>query len=453
MIRVPVSNLNKFRIVAAMRTGSSRDMQVFMEGFSLPLEDRGRYLARACAKDENLRRRVRRLFRVHDRAGDFLEEPPGETAGERMNARLKMEKPGDLIGHYKLLRQIGEGGCGIVFLAQQEEPVRRKLAIKAVKPGINMRSIVARFEAERQVLALMDHPNIVNVFDAGATPAGRPFFVMEFIRGVKITEYCRLKSLRTSTRLDLFITVCDAIEHAHQKGVIHRDIKPSNILVAEAANGRPVPKVIDFGVAKSAANHKFLDETSSASRGMLIGTPAYMSPEQATCARMDIDPRADVYSLGVLLYELLTGKTPVDYEGLVKAGVDEIRRVITTENLTPPSARLSAMSGEDLKTIAQLQHAEPSRLICNVRGDLDWIVMKALEKNRAQRYPTANELAMDVRRYLASEPVNARRPGCHYKFRKLTLNKRPFTRTIRPGSLRGVKWKKLQNVSSRDQRQ
>ncbi len=436
-----------------MNTESSRDMLVFTEGFSLPLEDRRKFLARACGNDEDLRRRVDRLFKVYDRTGAFLEDPPSKCVGERMQATLDVEKPGDLIGHYKLLRQIGEGGCGIVFLAQQEEPERRKFALKAVKPGMHLRSVIARFEAEREVLALMDHPNIVNVFDAGATPAGRPFFVMEFIRGVKITEYCRLKCLCTSTRLALFITVCDAIEHAHQKGVIHRDIKPSNILVAEAANGRPFPKVIDFGVATSTANHRLPGETCSASNGMLVGTPAYMSPEQATCAHTDIDTRADVYSLGVLLYELLTGTTPFEYERLLRAGLDEIRRVITREDLTPPSARLSAMSREDLKNIAQLQHAGPSRLIRDVRGDLDWIVMKALEKNRAQRYPTANELAMDVRRYLANEPINARRPGCHYKFRKFpSLNKRALTRTIRPASLRGFNWNKLQNLSDRNQR-
>jgi eukaryotic-like serine/threonine-protein kinase len=435
---------------AATHTQSSRDMLVFMEGFCLPLGDRSKYLASACGDDESLRRRVGRLFKVHDRAGDFLEGPPSKTVGERMDARLKMEKPGDLIGHYKLLRQIGEGGCGIVFLAQQEGPGRRKLALKAVKPGMDMRSVVARFEAERQVLALMDHPNIVNVFDAGATPAGRPFFVMEFIRGVKITEYCRLKSLCTCVRLTLFATICDAIEHAHQRGVIHRDIKPSNILVSEAANGIPFPKVIDFGVAKSAANHQLFDESVSNANGMLIGTPAYMSPEQAAYARKEIDTRADVYSLGVLLYELLTGTTPFDYEALLKAGLDEIRRVISVENAVPPSVRLSAMAAEDLKSIAQLQQAQPSRLIGDVRGDLDQIVMKALEKNRVQRYPTANELAKDVRRYLAKEPINPRSPNGHNKFRKLVRpRKSVLTQTIRSRSLQVFNW----NLSSRNQRQ
>ncbi|HTV42161.1 MAG TPA: serine/threonine-protein kinase [Candidatus Sulfotelmatobacter sp.] len=399
-----------------MSTESSRDMQIFMEGFSLPLERRSAYLARACGDDKTLRSRVGRLFKAYDRTGDFLDEPPSKFAAERIAAVLNTEKPGDLIGNYKLLRQIGEGACGVVFLAQQEEPVRRKLALKAVKPGVDMRSVIARFEAERQVLALMDHPNIVNVFDAGATPAGRPFLVMEFVRGVKITEYCRLKSLATSARLGLLITICDAIQHAHRKGVIHRDIKPSNILVAEAANGKPLPKVIDFGVAKSM--RQFPDEAFSNENGTLLGTPAYMSPEQAAGASTDLDSRADVYSLGVLLYELLTGTTPYDYKALSMAGIENIRRVITTESPVTPSAQLSAMPAEDLRSIAHLQLAEPVKLIRDVRGDLDWIVMKALEKDRARRYPTANGLAMDLRHYLAGKSIAARPSICLYKFRK-----------------------------------
>ena len=402
-----------------MNAESSGDELIFMESFSLSLKGRRAYLERACGHDENQRGRVERLFKVYDRAGSFLEEPPSKVFTQRrIQATRNMEKPGDSIGHYKLLRQIGEGGWGIVFLAQQQEPVRRKLALKAVKPGIETKAVNARFEAERQTLAMMDHPNIAHVFDGGATPAGRPFFVMEFVHGVKITEYCRLKSLATSARLALFITVCDAIQHAHQKGVIHRDIKPSNILVAEEANGKPYPKVIDFGIAKSAAHQQFLDKTFSTANGMLVGTPAYMSPEQAACAPMDIDPRADVYSLGVLLYELLTGTTPFDYQALLKAGLDQIRSVITTENPVPPSERLSAMSTENLRQVAQLRQAEPSTLLTEVRGELDRIVMKALEKDRAQRYPTADGLAMDVRHYLASERDIASPPGCRYKFRK-----------------------------------
>ena len=397
-----------------MNAESNGDALIFMEGFSLPLEDRRAYLERACGQDENLRGRIERLFEVYDRSGSFLEESPSKCfAEQRIQGTLNMEKPGDSIGHYKLLRQIGEGGWGIVFLAQQEEPVRRNLALKAVKPGIETRAVNAQFEVERQTLALMDHPNIAHVFDGGATPAGRPFFVMEFVHGVKITEYCRVKSLATPARLDLFITICDAIQHAHQKGVIHRDIKPSNILVAEEANGKPFPKVIDFGIAKSPICQQFSDKNFSTADGMLVGTPAYMSPEQAACAPMNIDPRADVYSLGVLLYELLTGTTPFDYQALLKAGFDQIQSVITTENTAPPSERLSAMSTEDLGKIAQLQQVEPSTLLRDVRGELDRIVMKALEKDRAQRYPTADGLATDVRHYLANELVAAQTDSEH----------------------------------------
>lgn len=385
-----------------MSTGSSQERAIFMKYFRLPLESRRACLDRACRNNEKLRQRVERLIKVHDRLGDFLEEPAFVT-----RATPRKERPGDRIGHYKLLRKIGEGGWGIVFLAEQGAPVPRKLALKAVKPGMDTKAVIARFEAEREALALMDHPNIVHVFDAGATLAGRPFFVMEFVCGVEITEYCKLKSLATSARLDLFITICGAIHHAHQRGIIHRDIKPSNILIAETADGRPFPKIIDFGVAKFVANHQFSDETLSATNGMLIGTPGYMSPEQADWAPMEIDIRADVYSLGVLLYQLLTGTTPFDYEALLKTQIDEIRHVITTKNPVPPSARLSAMSAADLRNRAQLQRSEPSRLVSEVRGGLDCIVMKALEKNRVQRYSSTEALAMDVRRYLAKEPLVA----------------------------------------------
>jgi eukaryotic-like serine/threonine-protein kinase len=435
-----------------MNTESSRDILIFMEGFSLPPEDRRAYLERSCGDDNKLRGRIEQLFKVYDQAGSFLEEPPSKIVSERIHATLKMEKPGDFIGNYKLLRQIGEGGWGRVFLAQQEGPVRRKLALKAIKPGMETRAVIAQFEAERQALALMDHPNIAHIFDGGATPAGRPFFVMEFVPGVKITDYCRLNSLPTCARLALFITVCDAVQHAHQKGIIHRDIKPSNILVAEEPNGKPFPKVIDFGIARSTANQPLPEKAFSTEKGMLIGTPAYMSPEQASHAPTDIDTRADVYSLGVLLYELLTGTTPFNYEALLKAGLDEMRRVITVENPVPPSARLDVMPRDDLRNIAQLQRVEPSTLICDIRGDLDWIVLKALEKDRVQRYPTAHGLAMDLRHYLANEPVVGRPASGHCKFpKRVRLNKRAFSRTSRRSSVPGFSWKKLRNASTQNQ--
>jgi serine/threonine protein kinase len=405
-----------------MNDSSDPDVAVFAEAIQLSPGERAAYLSQACGTDEPLRQRVERLLKAHDLAGDFLEQPA--RAAEAVAEIPFGEKPGDRIGRYTLLEQIGEGGCGVVYLAQQEEPVRRRVALKIIKPGMDTKSVMARFEAERQALALMDHSNIAKVFDAGATQSGRPYFVMELVNGVKITEYCDSKSLTTEERLGLFVQVCRAIQHAHQKGIIHRDIKPSNILVTTTAEGFPVPVVIDFGIAKATTQQRLTDSTLFTAFEMLIGTPAYMSPEQADLSSVDVDTRTDVYSLGVLLYELLTGAPPFESASLMKAGLDETRRIIRERDPEQPSLRLIAMTGANLTTVAQRRQAAPPALIRSVRGDLDWIVMKALEKDRTRRYETANGLALDVQRYLANEPVLARPPSKLYKLQKTVQRNR-----------------------------
>ncbi len=327
------------------------------------------------------------------------------------------EQPGDRIGHYKLLQQLGEGGCGIVYMAEQEEPVRRRVALKVIKLGMDTKSVIARFEAERQALALMDHPNIAKVLDAGATNTGRPFFVMELVRGIRITDYCDQNKLSTEERLKLFAQVCHAIQHAHQKGIIHRDIKPSNIMVT-LHDGVPVPKVIDFGIAK-ATQGRLTDQTLFTAFEQFIGTPAYMSPEQAEMSGLDVDTRSDIYALGVLLYELLTGQTPFDTKELLASGLDKLRRAIREKEPERPSTRLRTMLNADLTTTARQRHTDPPKLIHLLRGDLDWIVMKTLEKDRTRRYETANGLAMDIGRHLNNEPVVARPPSNLYRFQKL----------------------------------
>src|SRR5437588_2261786 len=305
-------------------------------------------------------------------------------------------------------------------MAEQEEPVRRRVALKVIKLGMDTQSVIARFEAERQALALMDHPNIAKVLDAGATSTGRPFFVMELVRGIKITEYCDQNNLSTQERLKLFAQVCQAIQHAHQKGIIHRDIKPSNILVTVSEPGSPgCPKVIDFGIAKATTDQRLTDKTVFTAFEQFIGTPAYMSPEQAMMTSLDIDTRTDIYALGVLLYELLTGQTPFDAKDLLAAGLDAMRRIIREQEPVRPSTRLSTMMAADLNTVARHRHAEPAKLGILLRGDLDWIVMKALEKDRTRRYETANGLATDIQRHLKNEPVVARPPSNLYRFQKL----------------------------------
>ncbi len=333
-----------------------------------------------------------------------------------------MEGPGSRIGRYKLLQQIGEGGCGTVFMAEQQEPVRRRVALKVIKLGMDTKSVVARFEAERQALALMDHPNIAKVLDAGATDSGRPFFVMELVRGQPITRYCDQHRLRLPQRLELFVQVCQAIQHAHQKGIIHRDVKPSNILVTEH-DGRPVPKVIDFGIAK-ATEGRLTDRTMFTAFEMFIGTPAYMSPEQAELSGMDVDTRSDIYSLGVVLYELLTGRTPFDTRALAQAGLDAIRKTIREMEPAKPSTCLATLEGEALTTMAQALGADRLKLPRLVRGDLDWIVMKCLEKDRSRRYETANALFVDILRHLRHEPIAACPPSAIYRLRKVVQRNR-----------------------------
>ena len=328
------------------------------------------------------------------------------------------ERLGDHIGPYQLLQQLGEGGCGVVYMAQQEEPVRRLVALKVIKLGMDTKSVIARFEAERRALAMMDHPNIAKVLDAGTTETGRPFFVMELVRGIRITDYCDQNHLATNQRLELFIQVCRAVQHAHQKGIIHRDLKPSNILVTVNDPGSPgVPKVIDFGIAK-ATQGRLTDQTLYTAFEQFIGTPAYMSPEQAMMTNLDIDTRSDIYSLGVLLYELLTGKTPFETQELLAAGLEEMRRTICEKEPPRPSTRLSTMLKGELATMAKAHQAEAPKLIRLVRGDLDWIVMKCLEKDRTRRYETVNGLAADLKRHLTNEPVVARPPSTAYRLRK-----------------------------------
>jgi serine/threonine protein kinase len=369
--------------------------------------ERKAFLDRECGSDTRLRARVETLLAADRVSGDLLGSPEGADHGAFRGA-ASFEKPGDVIGRYKLLQRIGEGGFGVVYMAEQLEPIRRRVALKIIKLGMDTAEVIARFEAERQALALMDHPNIATVLDAGATATGRPYFVMELVRGISITDYCDQNNLTTRERLELFMQVCSAAEHAHRKGIIHRDLKPSNVLVT-LTDGTPLPKVIDFGIAK-AMDRPLTERTLFTRFGQFVGTPQYMSPEQAAMTAMDVDTRGDIYSLGVLLYELLTGTTPFAPEKLRSAAYAEICRIIREEEPQKPSTRIGSM-GERAGEVAKRRHTEPAALGRLVRGDLDWIVMKALEKDRTRRYQTAAAFAEDLRRHLAGDAVSAHPRG------------------------------------------
>ena len=373
-----------------------------------------------CAGDDDLRQRVEALLRGHAAHNSLLDRPD-------VSAFVGVaEHLGSVIGPYKLMEQLGEGGMGLVFIAEQQHPVRRKVALKVIKPGMDTRQVVARFEAERQALALMDHPNIARVLDGGETASGRPFFVMELVKGVPITAYCDQHRLPPRERLELFSDVCQAVQHAHQRGIIHRDLKPSNVLIT-SHDGTPVVKVIDFGVAKS-IGQQLTDKTVYTQLTQFLGTPLYMSPEQAGQSGLDVDTRTDIYALGVLLYELLTGITPFDHGRFQTAASDEIRRIIREEDPPRPSTRVSTLGAETATVLTANRQSDPARLSQFLRGELDWIVMKCLEKDRKRRYATAIGLAADLHRYLRNENVLACPPSAWYQVRKFVQrNRKPVS--------------------------
>src|SRR5271165_859074 len=410
-----------------MSTRVPREKAVFCEALEMTDPDQRRqFLDQACGADKALRAQVERLLASSQSAGDFFSdcapslEPAPADAAQVLSAAESAVEPEipetKCIGPYKLLQRLGEGGYGVVYMAEQEQPIRRRVALKIIKLGMDTRNVIARFEAERQALALMDHPNIARVLDAGATETGRPYFVMELVYGVKITDYCDQNRVSMQERLQLFIQVCNAVQHAHQKGIIHRDLKPSNIMVT-MHDGVPVPKVIDFGIAK-ATEQRLTDATVYTQLHQFIGTPAYMSPEQAEMTSLDIDTRSDIYSLGVLLYELLAGITPFDPKELMASGIEAMRKTIREKEPMRPSTRFATLKGEELTTTAKRRSADKSKLFHQLEGDLDWIVMKCLEKDRTRRYETANGLAADLKRHLDNEPVVARPPSQLYRLQK-----------------------------------
>ena len=417
--------------------------------------EREAYVQKTCREDRQAAQRICELLRVHEQDRSFLESPAGAAYMPTMAEQPLAECAGTVIGPYKLLEQIGEGGFGVVFMAEQSSPVRRKVAVKVIKPGMDTRQVIARFEAERQALALMDHPHIAKVLDAGATENGRPYFVMELVKGIPITGYCDQHQLALPERLELFITVCQAVQHAHQKGIIHRDLKPSNVLVADF-DDRAVPKIIDFGVAKAMCG-QLTDKTLFTGFAQLLGTPLYMSPEQAALNSIDIDTRSDVYSLGVLLYELLTGTTPLGQQRLWTAPFDETLRLLREEDPPKPSTRLATI--DNLRFVAANRHMEPVRLTRLVRGELDWIVMKALEKDRSRRYQTATGFASDVERYLADEEVQACPPTTVYRLCKFARrNKATLVAAVLVlgsliGGIVGTSWQAVRATDERNEKE
>jgi len=401
---------------------ANREQTLLDAALKKPPAERATFLDGACFGDSAMRQRLEARLA----AQDSPEARPTKPDATIKITSVTDEAVGTSIGRYKILEKVGEGGCGVVYVAEQSEPVRRRVALKVIKLGMDTKQVIARFEAERQALAMMDHPNIARVLDAGCTETGRPFFVMELVRGIRITDYCDQNQLGTRARLDLFIKICHAIQHAHQKGIIHRDIKPSNILVT-LHDGEPVPKVIDFGIAK-ATEGRLTDSTVYTQLHQFVGTPAYMSPEQAEMSGLDVDTRSDIYSLGVLLYELLAGSTPFDPKDLMSQGLDQMRKIIREKEPQRPSTRFATLSGEELTTTAKRRATDTSKLIHELKGDLDWIVMKCIEKDRTRRYDTANGLAADIKRHLGNEAVLARPPSAAYKFQKaFRRNKIVFT--------------------------
>jgi WD40 repeat protein/serine/threonine protein kinase len=415
--------------------------EIFIAAVQLPAEQQDAFLDQACAGDPDLRRRVSDLLRAHQEIGSFLDQPaaPGPLTGpyipvpedaepaDPVAPQPLSEGPGTVIGPYKLLQQIGEGGFGVVYMAEQTQPVRRTVALKIIKPGMDTALVIARFESERQALALMDHPNIARVLDAGATESGLPYFVMELVKGVPITEFCDKNHLAPEDRLKLFIDVCHAIQHAHHKGVIHRDVKPSNVMVT-LHDGVPVVKVIDFGVAKATVQ-KLTERTLFTAYGQMVGTPAYMSPEQAEMSGLDIDTRSDVYSLGVLLYELLTGTTPLEVKRLRQVGYAEMQRLIREEEAPRPSTRLSSLR-DSATVVAGNRGMDVKKLVQLLTGDLDWVVLKALSKDRNRRYGTPGNFAEDIERYLRHEAILARPPSTTYKLKKFAQRNRAAVLTV-----------------------